>query len=135
MPDNFNHNVNFVKVDDELGLVLGWAIVCEEGGQPYYDLQKDHIPEDAMLKAATDFMQSSRTVGDMHQSDEGGQVVFAWPMTKDIAKAFGINVDKSGLMIAIKPKDQKTLEKFKNGTYNGFSIGGVRLQDEVIHDG
>lgn len=128
----FNYRSNILKVDDSLGLVLGWAIISKKDGEDYYDLQKDHIPEDAMLKASVDFMQGQRVVGDMHSSEEGGQVVFAWPMTSDIAKAFGLKTTTTGLMVAIKPKNQKTLEKFKDGTYNGFSIGGERLKDEEV---
>lgn len=130
--NQFTHSANILKVDDTLGLVIGWAIISKQEGADYFDCQGDHIPEDAMLKAATDFMQSSRVVGDMHEKDEGGQVVFAFPMTTEIAKAFGITTKSTGLMIGIKPKDQKTLEKYKNGTYTGFSIGGVRVDDDLL---
>jgi hypothetical protein len=34
-----------LKVDESLGLVLGWAIVCKKDGCDYFDLQEDHIPE------------------------------------------------------------------------------------------
>lgn len=87
-----------------------------------------------MLKASLDFMQGQRIVGDMHKEEEGGQVVFAFPMTTDIAKSLGIVTKTTGLLIAIKPKNQKTLEKFKDGTYNGFSIGGERITDEEVDD-
>ena len=55
-------------------------------------------------------------------------------MTSEIAKAFGIITKNTGLMIGIKPADQKTLEKFKNGTYTGFSIGGRRGIDEDVEE-
>lgn len=118
------------KVDEELGLVLGFAIVCEEDGAPYFDLQGDHIPEESMLKASLDFMQHSRMAKEMHVGDEKGSVVFAWPLTKDIAAAMGLTTKKTGLMIAMKPGDDEMLEKFRSGEYTGFSIGGVRLLDE-----
>lgn len=130
----FNHDNKILKVDENLGLVLGYAIISKQDGEDYYDLQGDHIPEDAMLKAAVDFMQSARVVGDMHREDEGGTVVFAWPMTSEIAKSFGIKTETTGLMIGIKPKNQKTLEKFRSGEYNGFSIGGIRITDEEVED-
>lgn len=130
----FNHDNKILKVDENLGLVLGYAIISKQDGEDYYDLQGDHIPEDAMLKAAVDFMQGARVVGDMHREDEGGTVVFAWPMTSEIAKAFGIETTTTGLMIGIKPKNQKTLEKFRSGEYNGFSIGGIRIEDEEVED-
>lgn len=120
------------KVDEELGLVFGYAIVCKQDGQDYFDVQGDHIPEDAMLKAALDFMQNSRVAKEMHQGGQVGDVVFAFPMTTDIASSMGIQVSKTGLMIAMKPADEDVLAKFKSGTYTGFSIGGQRIQDEEV---
>lgn len=125
-------HAEFVKVDKKLGLVMGFAIVSKIDGEDYFDVQGDHIPEEAMLEAATDFMKGDRTVGDMHLEEEGGTVVFAWPLTTEIAKAFDIKTKKTGLMIAIKPKKKETLEKFENGEYTGFSIGGKRIEDEEI---
>jgi len=124
--------VKVEKVDDDLGLVLGFAIVCKEDGEDYFDLQGDHIPEASMLKAATDFMKNSRLARDMHQKgDESGQVVFAFPLTTEIAEALGIVTKKTGLIIAMQP-DAEMLAKFKDGTYTGFSIGGQRVEDEEV---
>jgi hypothetical protein len=119
-----------LKVDESLGLVLGWAIVCKKDGKDYFDLQDDHIPEDAMLKASADFMDGARVAKEMHQGDAKGTVLFAFPLTEDIAKAFGLETKTTGLMIAVKPHDKETLEKFRNKEYTGFSIGGYRIADE-----
>lgn len=119
-------------VSPELGLVFGYAIVCKEDGEDYYDLQGDHIPEDSMLKACTDFMLNSRVAKDMHAGDAIGEgIVFAFPMTTDIAKALDIKIKKSGLLIAMKPS-KEVLEKFVLGEYTGFSIGGQRVTDEEV---
>ena len=73
------------KVDEELGLVFGYAIVCKQDGEPYFDLQDEHIPEDAMLKAALDFMENSQIAREMHGTTpdgtrkQAGTVVFAFP--------------------------------------------------------
>lgn len=127
----FDINVQVSKVDSDLGLVMGFAIVCKEDGEPYFDVQDDHIPEDAMLTAAADFMENSRMAKEMHVGDGRGTVVFAWPMTTEIAEAFEMSVRKTGLMIAMKP-DEEMLGKFKSGELTGFSIGGVRLEDEEV---
>jgi hypothetical protein len=132
---NFRLDTKVLKVDEELGLVLGWAIVCLEKGKPYFDLQGDHIPEDTMLKAAADFMMNSRVVSRMHKAvEERGSVVFCFPMTTEIAKAYGITTDKTGLMVAIRP-DPALLKEFKEGKMTGFSIGGLRGEDEEVEDG
>ncbi len=119
------------KVDESLGLVFGFAIVCKEDGQEYFDVQGDHIPEDAMLKSACDFMQNSRVAKEMHEGGQVGTIVFAWPMTSDIAKAMGIETPTTGLMIAMKPPAD-ILGKYKSGEYTGFSIGGRRGEDEEV---
>lgn len=126
------------KVDEGLGLVFGWAIVSKIGGKPYVDTQNDHIPPDAMLKAATKFMKSERVMGDMHtqgadnQAVKAGMVVFMMPMTSDIAKAFGITTEIEGLMIAAAPDDKAVLGKFKSGEYTGFSIGGMVHEKTLV---
>ncbi|QOZ29785.1 hypothetical protein XH93_18135 [Bradyrhizobium sp. CCBAU 51753] len=131
MTEKFDTEASVFKVDDSLGLVFGWAIVCNKAGEAYYDTQGDHIPEDSMLKAAADFMKNSRVAKDMHQGDEIGPVVFAWPMTAEIAKAMGIETETTGLMIAMLPPAD-ILAKFKDGSYTGFSIGGDRVHDEEV---
>ena len=120
------------KVDEELGLVMGFAIVCNIDGEPYFDLQGDHIPEDAMLKAAADFMENSREAKEMHAGDRIGDILFAFPLTEDTAKAYEITTKTTGLMIAMKPADDEILEKFRSGEFTGFSIGGLRVEDEDV---
>ncbi len=121
-----------IKVDGALGLVFGWAIVSKNGTADYYDVQGDHIPEESMLKAATEFMQSKRSMKIMHKGKSQGTVVFAWPMTTEVAKAMGVETQKTGLMIAVKPDSKDDLEKFASGEYTGFSIGGDRVTDEEV---
>jgi len=127
--DHEERQAKILKVDDELGLVIGWAIICNIDNEPYFDKQGDYIPETSMLEAATEFMQEARVAKEMHTGDEKGSVVFAWPMTQEIAKAFGIEIHQTGLMIAMKPDNEEMLEKFRDGTYRGFSIGGHRMAD------
>lgn len=126
--------VQVLKIDDDLGIVFGWAIVSKEAGEDYYDVQDDHIPEDAMLKASAEFMMDRRVAKEMHIGDAKGTIVFAWPLTSDIAKAMGIECSKTGLMIGMKPDSAELLNKFKSGEYSGFSIGGERLIDEIIDE-
>jgi len=130
MKGEFATEAQVFKVDEGLGLVFGWAIVCNQDGEPYFDTQGDHIPESAMLKAAADFMANSRVAKEMHAGESKGSVVFAWPMTADIAKAMGIETKQTGLMIAMKPDSAEMLAKFKSGEFTGFSIGGRRIKDK-----
>jgi len=128
----FRTNTAVTKVDRKLGLVLGWAIVSKIDGEPYFDTQGDHITEEAMLEAATNFMQSARAAKAMHAGADRGTIVFAWPMTEEIAKAYGIETGgKYGLMVAAK-YDAEVMEKFESGEYTGFSIGGFRGEEEDV---
>lgn len=132
-------NVRIAKVDEALGIVFGWAIVCKVDGQDYYDLNVDkggervpeHITEDAMLKATIDFMSGSRAGNEMHAGPDKGTFVCAWPMTSEIAKAMGITTNKTGLMVAYRPPAD-VLAKFVSGEYTGFSIEGARLASREI---
>jgi hypothetical protein len=132
--ESFNKAEVF-KVDEELGLVFGWGLVSNVNGEAFFDSQGDHIPEGAMLKAAADFMLGGRVAKEMHVGDSKGTILFAWPLTADIAKAMEIETKFTGLMIAMKPHSPEILEKFKSGEYSGFSIGGKRVVDEEIDDG
>lgn len=116
---------SIAKVDEGQGLIFGWGIVCTEKGEPYYDLQGDHIPEDVMLEGVTDFMKSARVAKDMHTGEQVGVIVHSFPMTEEIAKAYGIECEKTGWMIAMRPDDVSILKQFRDKQRTGFSIGGT----------
>jgi hypothetical protein len=120
------------KVDEELGLVFGWGIVCKIDGEEYYDVQGDHIPEDSMLEAVTDFARTDRTAGDMHVFKDG-VVLHEFPLTDEIAKAFGITTARTGWMVAVEPSPE-VLQKFKDKTYTGFSIGGKYIENTPVEE-
>lgn len=115
--------LTILKMDEELGVAFGYAIVSKVENEDYYDLHGDHIPEDAMLKAsckfADEFMMEAR---EMHIDEYAGKILFAFPMTQEIAKSLDIKIKKSGLLIGMKP-DKRMLKKIKDGEYKGFSIG------------
>lgn len=122
---------DIVKVDESLGLVFGFAIVSKIDGEPYFDSQDDHIPDEAVLKAGTDFFANARVAKEMHRGDQIGEVIFGFPLTEDIAKSLSIESRVHGLLIAMKPNPE-VLSKFKDGTYTGFSIGGARITDQEV---
>ena len=137
-PESEIGSYRIAKVDDTLGMVFGYSIICKINDEPYYDLNIDlsgphkgerlpeHIPESTMLKAATEFMQSPRVGNEMHNGPDVGTYVFAFPLTTDIAKAMGISTNVTGLMIGFKPPPE-LLAKFKDGSLKGFSIEGRRI--------
>lgn len=140
-----------LSVDEEHGLVFGYAIVSKVRGEngeleDYYDLNVDaegvhkgkrvpeHITEDCMFKAAVDAVSVGTHVpgNDMHAGPDVGSYYFMFPVTEDIAKALGWEVKKTGLVVGYHPADDDVLAKFKNGTYTGFSIEGARVASEEV---
>lgn len=122
--------VSFCKVsgvDEGLGLVFGWGIICKEAGQDYVDLQGNQIPESAMVEAVTDFMKGERMAGEQHARMDAGTVVHSFPLTTDIANAMGVTSGRTGWMVAVAP-DPAMLAKFKSGHLTGFSIGGEHIE-------
>jgi len=129
---NSSNDIEVLKVDAADGIVYGMAIVSTEDGEPYYDIQGDHIPEDVMRKAATKFMLGARNSKAMHGDVVKGMVVHSLPLTTDIAEALGMDdIDKTGWIIGMKPADKSVLRKFEDGEYTGFSIGGKGRREKV----
>lgn len=119
-----------LKVDDGLGLVFGWGIVCTEKGEDHFDLQGDHIPDNVMLKGVSDFMANARVAKDMHAGEQIGAIVHSFPLTTDIAKAFGIQCERTGWLVAFQPDSAAMLKSFRDGDRTGFSIGGLCSYEE-----
>ncbi len=113
-----------LKVDESLGLVFGFAIICKEDGEDHFDLQGDHIPESVMLEGSFDFAKNSRVAKEMHEGEQIGDITFMFPLTSEIADSLDIQSKRNGLLIAMKPDSQEVLKKFADGEYTGFSIGG-----------
>jgi len=134
------------KVDVKQGLVFGFAIVCkirdEKTGAmvDYYDegsvdpdglIYSDHISEEEMLAAATDFMKSAErphTADHAREADDetpvsSGGVVHSLPLTSDLLKSLGMTSPFTGWLVAVKP-DAPTLAKWASGELQQFSIGG-----------
>lgn len=126
MGDDYRKFVKAETIDQEHGLVIGWAMVCKVDGQDYWDVQDNHIPEPSMLDALVDFAEHSRMAKEMHSGDAQAEYIFMFPMTGEIAKALGIATSKTGALVGYKPPPD-VLAKFKDGTYTGFSIGGHHL--------
>ncbi len=124
--------VEFSKVDENLGIILGFALVCKINGEDYYDLEGDHVPEATMLKSASGFMKHSREARTMHGKQRTGDIVFAFPLTTDIAKSLGIQTEMTGLLIGMMPDDPEVLRMAREGKLRGFSIGGRRIKDEIV---
>ena len=114
-----------VKVDKKRGLVFGYGAICTVGGLPYVDSDDDTMSEDEMLDMSFEFMKSAANHRVMHDGEDIGTFVFAWPMTQEVADAYHIETPRTGLMVAAYPGDADVLKKYENGELTGFSIKGT----------
>lgn len=136
------------NISDELGIVVGWAITCTKGGQPYYDLNVDregalkgqrvpeHISHSEMMKAAAEFADTDAPGNVMHAGPDVGKFLFLFPFDNDVYKAlFGLEQDApiTGLAVGYKPPPD-VLAKFKSGELTGFSIEGWHDHSELVPD-
>lgn len=127
--DEVTATVRVAKVsDDEVGIVMGWAFVCTENGEPHYDLQGDNVDESDIVKIAAALLDAG--VDEQHDYVSTGSVAFAFPITTEIAAAMAIKSERTGLMVGIRPSPE-VLAKFKDGSLTGFSIAGIGEREEV----
>lgn len=128
-----------LKVDDSRRLVFGWGSICKkrdpETGEfkIYTDTDNEQFPEDVTTDAWVDFMCGDRLMDSMHDEKPVGKVVFAFPLTEDIAKQFGFldKLDQTGVIVATRVDNEEILNKFRSGEYTGYSIGGSALYEDV----
>lgn len=113
-------------------LVYGWAMVNKvRNGDgelvDYFDTDNENFPEDVSLKAFEEYMTGDRLVDDIHDEKPIGQIVFAFPMIEDIAKAFGLaeHLPQTGIIVGMRVDNPEILKKYETGEYTGFSIGAL----------
>lgn len=126
-----NISGQILKADDEQRIVWGWASVISENGVSVVDTQGDVIKAETLMKAATEFMLSTRVTKEMHIGGKVGEFVHSLPLTKELADAFGIKSDKEGWIVACKVYDDNTWNRVKSGELKAFSIGGRAKREKI----
>ena len=113
-----------LKIDETLKTVFGWASVIEENGLTVVDRQGDMISEPTLQKAVHGYIMDERAGKVMHKGKRVADVVESLVMTKDLQKALGIDLNKSGWLIGMKIRDEELWKQVKSGDFPTFSIGG-----------
>ena len=111
------------------GVIFGWACLSKLNGIDYEDLQNDVIDDACIEQMAIDFCKANLPLGVEHKN-QGGEILAVWPLTDDICKAYGIQSEKRGLMLMVKP-DAATLKRYQDGAFLGFSIAGKVAESEM----
>jgi hypothetical protein len=120
-----------MKLNDEKQLVSGFAVVYERGGEEVVDYQGDVVDEEVVTKAAHEFMREYRHGKVLHRGDPVGEIVESAVLSRDVQKALGIDLGKSGWWVVYKVKDPDVWAKVKEGKLKAFSIGGRGIRKEI----
>lgn len=124
MAYDMTKSAEVLKLDSERRIAWGWASVSTVNGKLVTDTQGDVITPTELGKMADKFMASARMAKAMHEGDQIGEVLHSFPLTNELAKAFGMETDREGWIIGMKINDDSVWEKMKSGDFKGFSIGG-----------
>jgi hypothetical protein len=132
-------SIPIAKFDDDLQIVWGWASVIEENGQAVIDLQGDVIEPSELMKAAHEFVSSSRQGGFMHTKAadgsliEVGEVLDSMVFTREVQKALDIDLGMVGWFIGMRVDDTEIWKRIRSGQMRAFSIGatGIRTAAEI----
>jgi len=133
---SFGLYIPFVKINDELREVTGWASVTSKGGEPVVDLHGDIIELADLREAVYEFLDSARDAGFMHYKADGriipiGKVTGSLIVDSDVAKALGMDTDQEGWVIQVKVEDDEVWNAVKAGLLTDFSIGGQGVREEA----
>jgi hypothetical protein len=122
---NFSLTIKSLATSD-LNVAYGFAIISSENGEPYYDLHGDYIPDEVIVKVSKSFTNLPVFLQHNPTLEDGpvGRIVSSFPLTADIARSLGLNVEKTGLLVGVRIENESVLRSVKDGTLTGFSIGG-----------
>jgi hypothetical protein len=134
------------KMVDEQCLVFGFANVSVskrttkgDGGEEFFDLQKDAMPPEELERAAYEFVLKFREADEMHEGDAIGQLIESIVFTPEKLRAFATDpvtkvVDERDLAVLTKvfpPRwwvafklNKASFAKVKSGEFTMFSIAG-----------
>ncbi len=127
MQHSFSVALQVQKVDQDLGLVTGWAsVVTDTAGNPVVDLQGDIIPVAELEKAAQEaFADGGRGKGgDMHERTGVCDIVESLVLTKAKRQALQLGDGPEGWVVTLKVNDPELKAQVKSGAKLELSIAG-----------
>jgi hypothetical protein len=130
---NKSDEVRIVKVDEDEGLVFGWASVAATADGELVVDSHDEIIEPAELeKAAYEYVLRFGEAGVMHQGESVGRLVESLVLTPEKAAAMGIPAPMdTAWWIGMKIGNPEVFAKVKDGTYPMFSIQGLAQYEDI----
>lgn len=122
--ERIEKHVRVLKSKEEryvLGIVLESTL---EIGEP--DSQNDVYSAEDVRRAAYNFMQSYQTIGIQHKTAAGDKIKIleSWIARED--STIDGQVIKAGTwLLGVRVVDDDLWQAIKNGSFTGFSIGGI----------
>lgn len=120
---------SIIKADTEKRLVYG--IVLEPNS---VDLQGDTIKAETIEAAAHQYLVKSRVIGAGHAGKADASISESWIAPEDFTYE-GQDIKKGTWLMTVKINNDILWDKVKNGTYQGFSIGGTGLRVPMPYAG
>ncbi len=115
---NYTLEVEFAKTDEDKKLVYGIVLAPNE-----VDTQNDIIFPHTIEKAAHNFLQQSRVLGEQHETVADSEVVESYITPEDTVLQ-NQEVKKGTWIIVSKIHSDELWNDIKAGHYTGYSIGG-----------
>lgn len=115
------------KMVEDQRFIAGWASVIAVDGKPVVDRHGDQIDEVDMVEAAHTFMRDARVGKVMHAGPDAIEVVESLCMTPSIAKAMGVECNRTGWWVAARVHDESAWARIKSGELRALSIGGTAV--------
>jgi len=122
----FTARFEVAKVDEEQGLVFGWASIAEQGGTLVVEAEGDVIEPQELEKGAYGFVRNARVASDSHRSETVGVGVLVESMffSKEKQEILGVDVPV-GWWVGFQIDDPEMRHSIREeGGHQMFSIGG-----------
>lgn len=126
-PTDFSTDIKVAKSDDYKNLVFGWASVAfSEDGTQILDHQGHAIDIEDLEDAAYNFTVKGYGTGDMHQSENFGELVESIVLTQEKAELMGIppGTTPQGWWVGFRVPPEYH-EQVRTGKRTMFSIEGT----------
>jgi len=129
----WQHTIRLLKKADADKPHVVWGVVyspCQKGGTCELDSQGDWVKPETLRKAAWNFMEKSRVVGEQHKGRAKAVIVENQITPADMV-VDGENIVKGSWVVGIKVNDDALWKKVESGELSAFSIGGTGVRVEA----
>jgi hypothetical protein len=129
----WQHTIRLLKQADAKKPRVVYGVVyspCQKGGTCETDSQGDWIKPETLRKAAWDFMEKSRIVGNQHKGTAKAVIVENQITPVDMV-VDGEKIVKGSWVVGVKINDDALWKKVESGELSAFSIGGTGVRVEA----